>query len=89
MADTKYQSFLEAEDNFCTLASTKEDLSDLTIKLDRSKILTAGRKGTFSVLPSEPTSGRAWGKWMDGTLTCENSSRGRLPAEASHLQVHR
>ncbi|KAF4123373.1 hypothetical protein GMORB2_6074 [Geosmithia morbida] len=35
--------FLEAEDNFCKLDYTKDDLSDLTIKLDRSKILTAGR----------------------------------------------
>lgn len=44
--------FLEAEDGFCKLDYTKEDLSDLTIKLDRSKILTAGRKGTFRVTSS-------------------------------------
>jgi hypothetical protein len=44
------QSFLEAEDDFCKLDYTKEDLSDLTIKLDRSKILTSGRKGMFCVL---------------------------------------
>ncbi len=55
----KYQSFLEAEDNFCTLASTKEDLSDLTIKLDRSKILTAGRKGTYSSSRLTQRPGRA------------------------------
>ena len=61
MANTKYQSFLEAEDNFCTLASTKEDLSDLTIKLDRSKILTAGRKGTFSSSRLSQTIWRARG----------------------------
>ncbi|KAF4984185.1 hypothetical protein FZEAL_583 [Fusarium zealandicum] len=37
--------FLEAEDDFCKLDYKKDDLSDLTIKLDRSKILTAGRDG--------------------------------------------
>lgn len=41
------KSFLEAGDDFCELDYTKDDLSDLTIKLDRSKILTAGRKGKF------------------------------------------
>lgn len=39
------KSFLEAGDDFCKLDYTKDDLSDLTIKLDRSKILTAGRDG--------------------------------------------
>lgn len=42
------QSFLEAEDDFCKLEYKNEDLSDLTIRLDRSKILTSGRKGTYS-----------------------------------------
>lgn len=42
------QSFLEAEDDFCKLEYKNEDLSDLTIRLDRSKILTSGRKGTLS-----------------------------------------
>lgn len=37
--------FLEAGDDFCKLDYTKDDLSDLTIKLDRSKILTTGRRG--------------------------------------------
>lgn len=37
--------FLEAGDDFCKLDYTKEDMSDLTIKLDRSKIMTTGRKG--------------------------------------------
>jgi dipeptidyl-peptidase-3 len=37
--------FLEAEDDFCKLDYKEDDLSDLTIKLDRSKILTAGRDG--------------------------------------------
>ena len=37
--------FLEAEDDFCKLEYKESDLSDLTIKLDRSKILTAGRDG--------------------------------------------
>ena len=40
--------FLEAGDDFCKLDYQKKDLSDLTIKLDRSKILTSGRKGTLS-----------------------------------------
>jgi len=35
--------FLEAEDDFCKLDYKEADMSDLTIKLDRSKILTAGR----------------------------------------------
>jgi hypothetical protein len=39
------QSFLEAGDDFCKLAYKNDDLSDLTIQLDRSKILTSGRKG--------------------------------------------
>lgn len=46
VADAK-QSFLEAEDDFCKLEYKNEDLSDLTIRLDRSKILTSGRKGAF------------------------------------------
>ena len=43
------QCFLQAEDDFCKLDYKNDDLSDLTIKLDRSKILTAGRKavGTY------------------------------------------
>lgn len=39
------QSFLEAGDDFCKLEYKNEDLSDLVIKLDRSKILTSGRQG--------------------------------------------
>jgi dipeptidyl-peptidase-3 len=42
------QAFLEAEDDFCKLEYKNEDLSDLTIRLDRSKILTSGRKGMFA-----------------------------------------
>ena len=42
-----WQSFLEAEDDFCKLEYKNDDLSDLTIKLDRSKILTSGRKGAL------------------------------------------
>jgi dipeptidyl-peptidase III len=49
------QCFLEAGDGFCTLESSKDDLSDLTIKLDRSKILTTGRKGTQCVTLSYKT----------------------------------
>nr|WOD46483.1 hypothetical protein [Trichoderma atroviride] len=44
------KSFLEAGDDFCKLDYTKDDLSDLTIKLDRSKILTAGRKAVADYL---------------------------------------
>jgi dipeptidyl-peptidase-3 len=36
--------FLSAGPDFCKLDYQKEDLSDLTIKLDRSKITTVGRK---------------------------------------------
>lgn len=39
------KSFLQAGEDFCKLEYTKDDLSDLTIKLDRSLILTKGRKG--------------------------------------------
>ncbi|EFY86868.1 dipeptidyl peptidase, putative [Metarhizium acridum CQMa 102] len=42
--------FLEADDDFCKLHYTKDDLSDLTIRLDRSKILTAGRKAVADYL---------------------------------------
>ncbi|KAJ4418499.1 hypothetical protein N0V85_001408 [Neurospora sp. IMI 360204] len=44
------KSFLEAEGDFCKLEYEKEDLSDLTIKLDRSKILTSGRKAVGDFL---------------------------------------
>ncbi|KAJ6164294.1 dipeptidyl peptidase 3 [Penicillium chermesinum] len=37
------RTFLEAGDDFVKLSYTKEDLSDLEIKLDRSKILSHGR----------------------------------------------
>lgn len=39
------QAFLEAGDDFCKLDYKNDDLSDLEIRLDRSKILTSGRKG--------------------------------------------
>ncbi|KAI5466389.1 peptidase family M49-domain-containing protein [Mariannaea sp. PMI_226] len=42
--------FLEAEDDFCKLDYKADDLSDLTIKLDRSKILTAGRDAVAKYL---------------------------------------
>jgi dipeptidyl-peptidase-3 len=41
------QCFLQAGDDFCKLEHKEEDMSDLTIKLDRSKILTTGHDGTF------------------------------------------
>jgi dipeptidyl-peptidase-3 len=37
------RTFLDAGDDFVKLSYTKEDLSDLEIKLDRSKILSHGR----------------------------------------------
>lgn len=40
--------FLDAGEDFCKLDYTKDDLSDLTIKLDRSKIPTVGRKGSLA-----------------------------------------
>lgn len=45
------QAFLEAEDDFCKLEYKEDDLSDLVIELDRSKILTSGRKGKCTAHP--------------------------------------
>jgi dipeptidyl-peptidase-3 len=42
--------FLSAGDDFCKLQYTKDDLTDLTIALDRSKILTTGRKAVKTYL---------------------------------------
>ncbi|KAJ2907008.1 peptidase family M49 [Zalerion maritima] len=42
--------FLEAGEGFCKLESSKDDLSDLTIKLDREKILTHGRTAVADYL---------------------------------------
>jgi dipeptidyl-peptidase-3 len=42
--------FLEADDDFCKLEYKQDDLSDLTIKLDRSKILTSGRDAVAKYL---------------------------------------
>ncbi|KAJ4295707.1 hypothetical protein N0V88_004409 [Collariella sp. IMI 366227] len=42
--------FLEAGDDFCKLEYKNDDLSDLIIKLDRSKILTSGRKAVAEFL---------------------------------------
>ncbi|KAK3335550.1 putative dipeptidylpeptidase III [Cercophora scortea] len=44
------KAFLEAGDDFCKLEYKNDDLSDLTIKLDRSKILTNGRKAVGDML---------------------------------------
>lgn len=42
--------FLEAGGDFCKLDYTKDDLSDLTIKLDRSKIISYGRTAVGNYL---------------------------------------
>ncbi|ATY58552.1 dipeptidyl peptidase III [Cordyceps militaris] len=42
--------FIEAGDDFCKLEYTKDDLSDLILNLDRSKILTVGRKAVGDYL---------------------------------------
>ncbi|CZR60914.1 probable dipeptidylpeptidase III [Phialocephala subalpina] len=42
--------FLDAPGDFCKLDYKNEDLSDLTIKLDRSKITTVGRKAVEAYL---------------------------------------
>lgn len=42
--------FLQSEDEFCRLDYKNEDLSDLTIKIDRSKITTTGRKAVEDYL---------------------------------------
>ena len=47
------QCFLQAGDGFCELVHTQDDLSDLTIKLDRSKILTVGHAGMLMPSPSD------------------------------------
>ena len=44
------QCFLSAGSDFCKLDYSKDDLSDLTIKLDRSKITTVGRKAVEAYL---------------------------------------
>lgn len=44
------RTFLDAGDNFVELKATKDDLSDLEIHLDRSKIPTVGRKAVESYL---------------------------------------
>ena len=44
------RTFLAAGDDFCTLQYTQPDLSDLTIKIDRSKILSHGRPAVEKVL---------------------------------------
>lgn len=44
------QCFLEAGNGFCKLNSTKDDLSDLTVSIDRSQILTTGRKAVEEYL---------------------------------------
>lgn len=42
--------FLDAGDDFCKLNYTKDDMSDLTLSLDRSKITTVGRKAVEAYL---------------------------------------
>ncbi|KAL8738204.1 MAG: hypothetical protein Q9181_000975 [Wetmoreana brouardii] len=44
------KTFLDAGEDFAVLDYTKDDLSDLTIKLDRQKILTVGRKAVEAYL---------------------------------------
>lgn len=44
------QCFLGAGDDFCKLDSAQDDLSDLTIFLDRSKIMTTGREAVAKYL---------------------------------------
>ncbi|KAL1882739.1 hypothetical protein VTK73DRAFT_1259 [Phialemonium thermophilum] len=44
------KSFLAAGDGFCRLEHSADDMSDLTIRLDRSKILTSGRQAVGDFL---------------------------------------
>ena len=44
------RTFLDAGDEFCVLRYAEPDLSDLTIKLDRNKILTHGRPAVEKIL---------------------------------------
>ncbi len=73
--------FIEAGDDFCKLDYTKDDLSDLTINLDRSKILTTGRRGKHI------QSNFFFSSVKIKTLIFATSCR-RLPAETPRLQEH-
>ena len=44
------RTFLDAGENLCTLEYKKEDLSDLTVRIDRSKILDVGRRAVEKYL---------------------------------------
>lgn len=44
------KTFLDAGDSFCTLDYEADDLSDLTIRIDRNKILTHGRPAVEAYL---------------------------------------
>ena len=44
------KTFIEAGEGFCVLDYKDDDLDDLTIKLDRSKILSVGRPAIEKVL---------------------------------------
>ncbi|KAL9578892.1 MAG: hypothetical protein Q9212_005427 [Teloschistes hypoglaucus] len=45
------KTFLDAGENFCTLShKSKDDFSDLTVRIDRGKILTVGRKAVEGYL---------------------------------------
>ena len=44
------RTFLDAGEDFCKLDYTKDDLSDLSIKLDRTKILSHGRPAVENYL---------------------------------------
>ncbi len=78
-----YLEFLEAGDDFCKLDYQNEDLSDLTIKLDRSKILTTGRKGEYPAGwdPSTRAAGvlTRYQKQPSATFCRSSTSTSRLP----------
>ncbi|KAJ5179681.1 hypothetical protein N7492_002891 [Penicillium capsulatum] len=71
------RTFLDAGDDFVKLSYTKEDLSDLEIRLDRSKILTHGRPAVEKYLQKlhvyKSTADVAAGKNLyDGITSVDN-----------------
>ena len=71
------RTFLEAGDNFVKLSYSKEDLSDLEIRLDRSKILTHGRPAVEKYLQKlhvyKSTADIAAGKGLYDDITSVDS----------------
>lgn len=76
-----FKAFIDAGDDFCKLVANEDDMSDMMIHMDRSKVLTTGAKGKLShdlmLLYS-----------TGYVLTFFLHSCCRLPSEDPHLQVY-